>query len=58
MSFIRDSSTGDDIDTHGAAYRMNDVRVTTAQQDAAWATIQRHCPDDADLIGRMLGVTT
>ena len=55
MSFIQEP-TAPSIDVHGAGNLLDDTRITDQQKDAAWALLQRRCPNDADQLGRMLGV--
>ena len=54
MSFIQDPRTGDDIDTLGNAYKLNNTHITDEQRTAARNTLQRHGALD---LAEMLGVT-
>lgn len=35
---------------------LRDVSISDEYADRAWALVRDMCPEDADLIGRMLGI--
>lgn len=51
MSFIQEPDAPH-VDMMGAGPLLDQTRITTAQQDAAWATLKRHgALDLADMLG-------
>lgn len=59
MTTLTEKERVADYGTDGMNSRelLRDVTIPDEVADAAWSTIQRACPKDADLICQMLGVS-